>query len=268
MTRMRTALSTAAVFCVSFLNAGAQFQPGATQQDKPSTAARSTQADSGEGLHVVQNPGGGEYVYGTLTGEANVSDAMVYMLKQVHGHFGDKPQIGKFFQSKDGGSIATFFTLTAKNYGSVPVTGMLIVYGKNGGAMSAAVLSDTSKRFATSQPQMMRSLAEAWQKQAQATAGPSNVSLKTGSGANANGSQGVTETRPQPLRRTSGGDNSAFIGLPAGWQLTQVAGGSVKASGPNGEMIGLALMFQGINDPSLPQPATRCRRRRETARRR
>jgi hypothetical protein len=49
------------------------------------------------------------------------------MLRNIHGHFGDRPQIGKFFQTRGSDSIATFFTLTAKLQGNKPMAGLVIV---------------------------------------------------------------------------------------------------------------------------------------------
>src|ERR1022692_815076 len=48
-------------------------------------------------LKTIDNPGGGQVVYGPLEGEKSMRDAMATMLRNVHGHFGEKPQIGKFF---------------------------------------------------------------------------------------------------------------------------------------------------------------------------
>ena len=70
-------------------------------------------------LKTVDNPDGGQFVYGQLTGQASKKDALVYMLHMVHEHFGDRPQVGKFLQSHDGNSLATFFTLNAKTLGGV-----------------------------------------------------------------------------------------------------------------------------------------------------
>src|ERR1700732_125500 len=100
-------------------------------------------ADSGGGLKTIDNPGGGQIVYGPLTNVTSMRDAMAAMLHNVHGHFGDKPHIGKLFQTKGSDSVATFFQLTAKNQGNKPIAGMVIVCipeGAKDGA--AAVLYD------------------------------------------------------------------------------------------------------------------------------
>ncbi|HEY5089699.1 MAG TPA: hypothetical protein VIK30_07000, partial [Polyangia bacterium] len=64
----------------------------------------------------------------------------------------------------------------------------------------------------------------------------------------------IGQTGPQHLHMSTGGDRSASIGLPPGWHLTAVAGGQLTAEGPNGEMVGLGLMYQGIRNPGMRMP--------------
>ncbi|ABF40089.1 hypothetical protein Acid345_1086 [Candidatus Koribacter versatilis Ellin345] len=187
-------------------------------------------------LKTIDNPGGGQVVYGSLTGQNSPSAAMGFMLKQVHGHFGDRPQIGKFFQARGSDSIAVFFNLTAKNQGNKPIAGMVIVSMPPGGTTTAAVLYDDAGRFAKTEPEMMKALNAAW--------------LSARSERSAGAAPSV-----QPLSTATAGDRSASIGLPVGWQLTQVAGGSIRAEGPNGEAVFLGMLFQGISDPSNVQRA-------------
>jgi hypothetical protein len=47
----------------------------------------------------------------------------------------------------------------------------------------------------------------------------------------------------------TGGDRSASIALPEGWQLLTVSGGQVSAQGPHGERIGLGIIVGQIHDP-------------------
>ena len=94
------------------------------------------------GLKTIDNPGGGQVVYGSLTNVTSMGEAMGAMLRNVHGHFGEKPQIDKFFRTKGSDSVATFFHLTAKNQGNRPVAGMVIVFtrsGSEGGRRGGAV---------------------------------------------------------------------------------------------------------------------------------
>ena len=200
-------------------------------------------AEGPGGLRTIDNPGGGQVVYGPLTELHTNSNAMVFMLKQVHGHFGEKPQIGKFFRTQGSDSTAVFFNVTDRLRGNQRVAGLVIVSVPRSGIATAAVLYDYAGRFTTTEPAMMRSLNLAWQEAAaNDRSSPPAASSSSGDG------------RPQPLHPATGGDRSASIGLPVGWRLTQVAGGSIRAEGPNGEAVFLGLLFQGIRDPRWPQP--------------
>jgi hypothetical protein len=188
---------------------------------------------------VVNSPSGGQYIYGPLPGRGSMSDAVVYMLQQIHTYFGNRPDVGKFFESRDGRSMSTFFSVGAKNLGNKPVTGLLIVARGADGSATGAVLFDEQGRFASSEPQLMKALSGVWQPIA---GDPSS----TGSAA-PSGSRPPPHPRgPAPLTQVSGGDQSAAIGLPAGWKITSVASGTLTAAGSNGEMIFLGLLYQGF----------------------
>lgn len=180
---------------------------------------------------VVNSPKGGRYVYGTLPGHGTLSQAVLYMLRQVHGYFGNRPAVGKFFESHDKSSVATFFTVAAKNLGNKPMTGLLIVNHGADNSASGAVLFDTSARFSASEPRLMRALAAAWRPLA--------------------GDAGRAAAHPHatgvaPLTRTTGGDQSASIGLPAGWRIRSVASGTLNVVGDHGEMVFLGMLYQGF----------------------
>src|SRR5579872_2374796 len=68
---------------------------------------------SQSGLKTIDNPGGGQIVYGPVSGQTTLQGAMGAMLRNVHSHFGERPQIGRFFQAGGSDSVATFFTVTA-----------------------------------------------------------------------------------------------------------------------------------------------------------
>jgi hypothetical protein len=199
-----------------------------------------------DGLHTIDNPGGGQVVYGTLTGQSTMSNAMVYMLRQIHGHYGDRPNIGKFFQSRGGDSVATFFTLTAKTQGNKPIAGLVIVNMPRGGTPTAAVLTDSAANFAKTEPVLMQKLNAAMR----ASAGPSSAAAPAAASVQANAKPGVQAgASGANLRIATAGDRSASIGLAPGWQITAVAGGQLTAEGPNGEQISLGILYQGIQDP-------------------
>jgi hypothetical protein len=209
------------------------------------TFAQTASAES-NGLTTIDNPGGGQIVYGPLTGQANMSDAMVLMLRKVHNNFGDRPQVGKFFESKDRDSVAVFFTVTARNQGNKQLAGLVIVHMPSGSPASAAVLYDEANRFGRTEPAMMQKLNEAWS---------TGAASRSGSGGGSNAAPAapatpmVAQKGHQNLTMSTAGDRSASMGLAPGWQLKQVAAGSITAEGPNGEFIGLGLMIQGIQDP-------------------
>jgi hypothetical protein len=188
---------------------------------------------------VENNPSGGRYIYGPLPGRSSMPDAVVYMLQQVHAYFGNRPDVGKFFESRDGRSMAAFFAVGAKSLDNKPMTGLLIVARGPDGAASGAVLFDEQRRFASTEPQLMKALSAVWQPIAGDT--PSTSAAAP---------QGIRPplhpTGPAPLTQVSGGDQSAAISLPAGWKVTSVASGTLTAAGSNGEMIFLGLLYQGF----------------------
>jgi len=221
------------------------------------------------GLKTIDNPGGGQVVYGSMTNVTSQRDAMAAMLRNVHSHFGDKPQIGKFFQAKGSDSIATFFQLTAKNQGNKPIAGMVIIsipQGAKEGA--AAVLYDDAARFGKTQPAMMKALNQAWHQES-AKLGPVHSG---GSGAGAgrssayssvgNGPGGVfgvnvapDQSLSQPLHLATVSDNSGSIGLPSGWRITGGGGGTLHAEGPKGESLHMGVIFGNNYDPRTQQGA-------------
>ncbi len=78
-------------------------------------------------LKTIDNPGGGQIIYGPLNDQSSLKDAMVAMLRNIHGHFGDRPEIGKLFQTRGSDTLATFFTVTAKTQGGKQFAGLVIV---------------------------------------------------------------------------------------------------------------------------------------------
>jgi len=197
-----------------------------------------------DGLHTIDNPGGGQVVYGTLTGQSTMQNAMVFMLRQIHGHYGDRPNIGKFFQSRGGDSVATFFTLTAKTQGNKPIAGLVIVNMPRGATPTAAVLTDSAANFAKTEPVLMQKLNAAMRTAAGPSSAPAGASTQASGKAEA-----ATGGSAANLHMATAGDRSASIGLAPGWQITAVAGGQLTAEGPNGEQISLGILYQGIQDP-------------------
>jgi hypothetical protein len=214
------------------------------------TAPRSAFADfnSSGGLKVIDYPGGGQIVYGPLSGVSAMPQAVGFMLRTIHTNFGDRPQVGRFFQARGSSSVATFFTVTAKNKDGRPIAGLLIVSMPAGAAPAAAILYDEQKHFNTSANAMMKKLNEVWH--------PEGAAASVASGSNSSGNGGTTQSAgpatAAALRQTPFPDNSGSIGLPTGWHITGGNQGSVHAQGPNGEQIHYGVIIP-ILDPNNPQ---------------
>jgi hypothetical protein len=194
-------------------------------------------ANSGSSFKTVDNPGGGQFIYGPLTGRGTQSEAMVYMLRQVHEHFGDRPEVGKFFQSRDGSEVATFFAVNATKQGGKPMQGLLIIAMAADGSASTAVLFDEKGRFGKTEPTMIKSLFEVWHPAGATAAKPA----ETPAAAHHSGGGAVPQLTP-----TSGGDHSAAISVPAGWKIDSVNSGALVTEGPKGERIFMAIVMQGV----------------------
>lgn len=192
-------------------------------------------ADS-NALKTIDNPGGGQIIYGPLDDQSSMKDAMVVMLRNIHGHFGDRPEIGKLFQTHGSDSLATFFTVTAKTQGGKHIAGLVIVAMPTGSKPAAAVIYDDADRFSRTMNPMMKKLNEVWHIDR-----PTGAQPAAGKGAPV-----------QELHVTHFPDNSGTIGLPTGWKINSAGGGAVVVVGPNGEMVAVSLIHQ-MFDPSNPQ---------------
>jgi len=196
------------------------------------TTALLTPAFADDTLKTIDNPGGGQIVYGPVNGQSSLQGAMGAMLRNVHGQFGDRPQIGKFFQAGGSDSVATFFTVTAKTQGGKQIAGMVIVSMPSGSQPAGAVIYDDAQRFGTTANPMLKKLNEVWH------ADSAKPTQSTPAGP--------------PLRQIPFPDGSGSIGLPEGWQLTGAASGVAHAAGPNGESIHMGV-YLPIMDPRSPQ---------------
>ena len=206
-------------------------------------ATANSQQPAQSGLKTVDNPGGGQFVYGSLTGQSSREAAIVFMLHLVHTHFGEKPQIGKLLQSRDGSSLATFFTLNAQTMGGRAIAGLVIISMPAKGNPQAAVLYDDAGHFVSTEPSMMKSLTAAWQ----GSLGGSS------SGATGAGTAPTHSAGPAQLYPATMGDRSAMIKMPDGWRLINVSGGGLIAEGNRGEMVVMGMIYQNIINPQSAQ---------------
>jgi hypothetical protein len=242
----------ATMFGLASLQATAEQSPAHAPGQTNAQTSTQTSAQT-SAFKVVQTPGGGQYIYGPLPGNGTMPEAIVYMLRQIHTYLGDRPEVGKFFQSRDGTNVSTFFTASAKTSSNEPVEGLLIVSRLPDGSASSGVILDERSRFGSTEPDMMKALSRVWQpagsSQNAATASPAAQSSNAQS-SNAQSSNVAASSAqhhaPGPLVRRTGGDGSASISLPSDWTLTSVASGTLSASGPNGEMLYLGGLYQGF----------------------
>lgn len=174
-------------------------------------------------IKTLENPGGGKVIYGPLAAPSAPSEGMVYMLRMVHSHFGDRPVVESLVKSRDGNSTAAFFSVTAQNDGDKPITGLIVVATAANASPQSAVLFDDADRFASTEAQLLHLLASA-----------DAPSSENGIG---------------PMHLASGGDKSAAICLADDWTISQVSNGSLTAKGPHNEIIALGFA-QMVLDPS------------------
>ena len=235
------------------------------------------QGDSGPALKSIDNPGGGHVLYGIFNQESTMQGAMAGMLRKVHTSFGERPEIGQFFQTRDGHTVGTFFSVTARSQGGKHISGMIMVTMPSGMRPAAAALFDNADRFKTTEPQLMKKLLAAFndggsgqgsnpdsnpgsnRDSSQSSNQSSNQGSNQGPGHsnNAAGSPAQAHTGVagpvQPLHTATVGDNSASLGLPAGWHVTGGGGGSISAEGPKGESIHMGVINQNNYDPNTQQ---------------
>jgi hypothetical protein len=191
-----------------------------------------TLAYAQDSLKTIDNPGGGQIVYGPINGQTSMQGAMGAVLRNVHSRFGERPQIGKFFQAGGTDSVATFFTVTAKTQGGKQIAGMVIVSMPAGSQPAGALIYDDAQRFGTTANPMLKKLNEVWHADSAKPAQPTSAG--------------------PALRQIPFPDGSGSIGLPEGWQITNAAAGVVHAAGPNGESIHMGV-YLPIMDPRSPQ---------------
>jgi hypothetical protein len=195
-------------------------------------------------LRTLSGPQGGAIIYGTVDGASTPPAAMGFILKQMHNKYGERPVVGRVFKVRGTDSDAVFFTLTPHVATMKPVAGMLIVSNAPG-HVEAALLSDESWRFGTSINPMLQTLFQNWQ--------PGGKSVQT-SGRQTSGRSSEEASAPAaPLRPFRLPDGSAMVMLAAGWQVNPASGGgTILASGPNGELLALGFPY-AAHDPRSAQ---------------
>jgi hypothetical protein len=203
-------------------------------------------AQAQDALKVIDNPGGGQVVYGQVN-ERTAPTAMAAVLRYIHTRFGDPPLVGTVFQSRDGESFGAFFTLTAKTSANRRLAGLVIVSLAQGVAPAGAVLFDDANRFAKTEPALMRALTVAWR----AASAPAVTSATAQSSSAPSAVPALTPTRFP--------DGSGAVNLPSGWRIVFSSHGAAKIAGPDGETVLLSNSVGPIYDPDNPQVRARLR---------
>jgi len=76
-------------------------------------------------LKTINNPQGGQVVYGLVDGATTRAAAMSTVLRIVHKNCGEKPQVGRVIKVRGTDSVAVFFTVVNHPQGNKPVAGMV-----------------------------------------------------------------------------------------------------------------------------------------------
>jgi hypothetical protein len=196
-------------------------------------------------LTTIDNPKGGKIVYGPVDGQRTTAGAMGAILRNLHQQYGDRPQVGKVFQVKGTKSVAVFFTLVKKTQDNKQVAGMVIASNLDPNHVEAALISDDASRFGTTVNPMLKTLFARWHPGGESRAAGSSASA---SDTSSSGAAAAT------LKHYSLPDNSAAAAFPDGWQVSPASGGgTIIATGPNGELanLGVPLGAYNSNDPSV-----------------
>lgn len=185
-------------------------------------------------LKTIDNPKGGRIVYGPVAGQSTEAGAMGAVLRSLHTQYGDKPQVGKVFQVKGTNSVAAFFTLVKRNQGNMQIAGLIIAARPSGGGVEAALVTDEASRFGTTVNPMLTTLFGVWHPAGEA--------------------HGSQTSAAAPLQTYTLPDNSASVGLPAGWKVMPSSGmGTIMATGPNSEAVALGYPYlaSDTNNPAV-----------------
>lgn len=196
------------------------------------------------GSKEIDPPGGGKIVYGQVQGQTTEAGAMGSILKSIHNSLGEKPQVGQLFQVRGSDSTSVFFNVKRKNVSSGQVSGLIIATKTGPNQVEAALVSDDASRFSKNLPGMMKTLFGQW-----------HPFPPSGSGSGVR-SGDQASSAPAVLHQQTLRDGSASVGLPDSWQMNpQSAMGTIFATGPNGEMASLGMMFlaSDTNNPRVQQ---------------
>ena len=190
---------------------------------------------------------GGRISYGTVAGASTQAAAMSSILIGMQGVCRERPQVGRVFQFKGTKTIGVFFTVTDHSKGNLNVAGLVLSAASGPGQVEAALLFNEASRFGATVNPMLQQLLGVWQPGGQPAATGASAgerSAPAGPGRFASPARLHTVTAP---------DDSASIGLAAGWQLDPSSASATMAlRGPNGEQAVYNAMKPAV-DPYNPQ---------------
>ena len=191
--------------------------------------ANASLAQSAQGtFQNFSNPGGGHVLTGVLGREPSLQAAVAAVLRRIHAEFGNRPKVTQSAENPRGHSTALFFTESRNGQSYV---GISLISAAPGAVASAAVLYDTTRRFASTLGPMLRRLDTI---------------------TNPQGGTTTAAVAPaEPLQHRMFSDGTGSIDLPADWKLLNGGGGSASAEGPTGEIVTYNLTLSAM-DPSNP----------------
>lgn len=195
-------------------------------------AIAATAAWSQDATTRIAGPQGGEISYGPVAGASSAGAAMAATLRKLHERFGVRPELDRVVKATDTASTSVHFRITPAQG---PTVAGLVVVALGARGFESAVMMDDAERLRSSFAAMAQALGAAWHP------GPS---------------AGVPGAPAAPLQPVTLRDNSARVGLPAGWHIEpQSAQGTILAHGPHGEFAALGAAFTVV-DTASPQGRT------------
>jgi len=189
---------------------------------------------------TINPAGGGQIVYGAVAGAATQAAAMAKLLHSVQAQCGEKPQIGRVFQFRGTNSVGVFFSVTSHAQGTRRLAGLVIASAVGPDQVEAALLTDDAARFGKTVNPMLMELFGAWH--------PDDSTAT----AQAASSRSAASDPVPALHKVTLPDQTASVGIPAGWQVDpKSGGGTMLIHGTQGEVVILNSMFLA-QDPNGP----------------
>jgi len=162
---------------------------------------------------AAQSGASGRALTGTFAGGSSARAAFSGVWRTVAPYFDSTPALQAAFGDPQDHQVNAFFRGSFKG---TPVRGLLIV-GAQPSKGTAALIFDREDQFTRSLPVLSKQMSATLPK-GQPSGAPSG---------------------PPQLVRTPLLDNSGFIGLAPGWQITGSYKGVVDATGPHGQVLSL-----------------------------